>query len=87
MIFVIIRLITQLINQLRKKEIISFLSKQIVLQMCSNFALKLRPDHKINQKNTSLAEHIGTVGICPHLLLGDTLTLFPSRGQIKPTLI
>ena len=32
MIFVIIRLITQLINQLRKKEIIWFLSKQIILQ-------------------------------------------------------
>ena len=55
--------------------------------MCSNFALKLRPDHKINQKNTGLAEHIGTVGICPHLLLGDTLTLFQSKGQIIPTLI
>ena len=87
MIFVIIRLITQLINQLRKKRnnLISFKTNNFT--MCSNFALKLRPDHKINQKNSGLAEHIGTVGICPHLLLGDTLTLFPSRGQIKPTLI
>ena len=77
MIFVIIRLITQLINQLRKKEIIWFLSKQIILQ-CARI---LRSNCALIIKSTKNYRPGGTYWD------GGDLYLFQSRGQIVPTLI
>ena len=61
----------------KRNNLISFKTNNFT--MCSNFALKLRPDHKINQKLQAW-RNIGTLGICPHLLLGDTFKPYSNQG-------
>jgi hypothetical protein len=40
---------------------------------------------KSNCSMTGPPEHMGTVGICPHSLLANIVSLFQSGGQITPT--
>ena len=40
---------------------------------------------KSNCSMTGPPEHMGTVGICPHSLLANIVSLFLSGGQITPT--